>query len=74
MVASVCHSSAFFVKTTKEWAALSPRKSAHAAAKKFARENMVATIWLANDDAITYLFDVANNRIAKTVETNIRWL
>lgn len=66
--------SAPFVKTTREWAARSPRRSADAAARRFAREHMVAVILAPNDDAVIYLYDVANDRVARTVEKNPRWV
>lgn len=59
--------SAFYLKTLPEWRALSPRKSADAAARRFARENMVAAIHLANDDVALYLYDVANDRISRKI-------
>ena len=66
--------SASYLKTTQEWAALSTRRSADAAARRFARENMVAGIHLANDDVALYLYDVANNRISRKVYRNPEWV
>lgn len=65
--------SASFVKTVNEWAARSPRRSADAAARRFARENMVAIIMRGDDSAVSYLYDVANDRIAKTTHRNVEW-
>lgn len=66
--------SAFFVKTTGEWAALAPRRGVDGAAKRFARENMVAVVMLANDDAVMYLYDVANDRVATKVVHQPEWV
>jgi hypothetical protein len=66
-------SSASYVKTSKEWAALAPRKSVEAAAKEFARKIMVAIVMLGNDDAVVYLHDVANQRIAKSIHRGVVW-
>lgn len=65
--------SASFVKTSPEWAARSPRRSVDAAARRFARENMVAIIMRGDDSAVSYLFDVANDRIVKTVHRSVEW-
>jgi hypothetical protein len=65
--------SASFVKTSAEWAARAPRRSVESAAKAFARSNMVAVVILANDDAVAYLYDVANDRVAKAVYRNPEW-
>lgn len=67
------HLSASHVKTAREWASCSPRGGVEAAAKRFARENMVAVVMLANDDAVSYLFDVANDRVVKTVHREVKW-
>lgn len=66
--------SAFFVKTTSEWAALAPRRSVESAAKRFARENMVAVAMLANDDAVMYLYDAANDRVATKIVRQPEWV
>ncbi len=66
-------SSASHVKTAREWAALAPRRSVESAAKHYARENMVAVVMLGNDDAVSYLFDVANDRVVKTIHRNVEW-
>lgn len=66
-------SSASYVKTSREWAALAPRRSIESAAKRYARENMVAVVMLGNDDAVSYLFDVANDRVVKTIHRNVEW-
>lgn len=65
--------SAFFVKTTGEWAALAPRRSVESAAKRFAREHMVAVVMLANDDAVMYLYDAANDRVATKIVRQPEW-
>ena len=65
--------SAPFVKTSAEWAARSPRRSVDAAARRFARENMVAIIMRGDDSAVSYLYDVANDRISKTTHRNVEW-
>ncbi len=65
--------SASFVKTAPEWAARSPRRSVDAAARRFARENMVAIVMRGDDSAVSYLYDVANDRIAKTTHRNVEW-
>ena len=65
--------SASFVKTTGEWAALAKRRSVEAAAKAYAKAHMVAVVMLGNDDAAVYLYDVANDRVAKQVHRNVEW-
>lgn len=65
--------SASFVKTTSEWAARSRRRSVDAAARSFAKANMVAVVMLANDDAVGYFYDVANDRVATKVFRNPSW-
>ena len=65
--------SASFVKTTGEWAARAKRRSVEAAAKAYARAHMVAVVMLGNDDAIVYLYDVANDRVAKKICRNVEW-
>ena len=66
--------SAAFVKTVNEWAALAPRRSVDSAAKRYARENMVAVVMHGDDSATAYLFDVANDRIAKVRHSNPEWV
>ncbi|EPR09793.1 hypothetical protein M527_06600 [Sphingobium indicum IP26] len=66
--------SASYVKTTKEWAALAPRRSVESAAKRFARENMIAVVMLGNDDAVAYLYDPANDRVAKAIYRHPEWV
>ena len=66
-------SSAPYVKTSREWAAHAPRRSVESAAKRYARENMAAVVMLGNDDAVSYLFDVANDRVVKTIHRNVEW-
>lgn len=65
--------SAPYVKTPREWAKLAPRGGVESAAKAYARKNMVAVVMLANDDAVVYLFDVANDRVAKKVCRKPTW-
>jgi hypothetical protein len=67
-------SSASYVKTAREWAAMAPRGSVESAAKAYARANMVAVVMLGNDDAVSYLFDVANDRVVKRIDRNVRWV
>ena len=66
-------SSASYVKTSKEWAALAPRGSVESAAKDYARKHMLAVVMLGNDDAVSYLFDVALDRVVKRIDRNVRW-
>lgn len=65
--------SASYVKTTREWAARAKRRSVEAAAKAYARQNMVAVVMLGNDDAVAYMYDVANDRVAKQVYRGVEW-
>jgi len=65
--------SASFVKTSKEWSFVNRRRSVESNAKAFAKLNMVAVVMLPNDDAIVYLYDVANDRIAKQIHKSPRW-
>lgn len=65
--------SASYVKTTGEWAARSPRRSVDAAAKRFARENMVAVVMLGNDNAVAYLYDPCNDRVVRKGYENVEW-
>jgi hypothetical protein len=68
------HRSETHIKTTREWATLAPRGSVESAAKAYAKANMVAGVMLANDDVVLYIFDVANDRIAKQVCKNPTWV
>ncbi len=65
--------SASFVKTTGEWAARAKRRGVEAAAKAYAKEHMVAVVMLANDDAVGYFYDVANDRVATKIFSNPSW-
>jgi hypothetical protein len=65
--------SAPFVKTPREWASLAPRRSVESAAKAYAKANMVAVVMLGNDDAVAYLYDAANNRVAKKICRDVEW-
>lgn len=65
--------SASFVKTSKEWFFVNRRRSVENNAKAFAKLNMVAVVMLPNDDAVVYLYDVANDRIAKQVHRKVSW-
>ena len=75
MAASVSFSrSAFFVKTANEWRGLSARKSVDGAAKVFAKANMVAVIHRADDSAVGYFYDVANDRVSKVTYQEVEWV
>ncbi len=65
--------SAPFVKSANEWRGLSRRKSVEGAAKAYAKANMVAVIHRADDSAVGFFFDVANNRVAKVTYPNVEW-
>lgn len=65
--------SASYVKTVGEWAARAPRRSVDRAASDYARRHMVAIVMLGNDDAVAYLYDVANDRVARQVHTGVEW-
>ena len=65
--------SASFVKTTGEWAAQAKRRGVETAAKAYAKRHMVAVVMLANDDAVGYFYDVANDRVATKVFRNPIW-
>lgn len=65
--------SAHFVKTTKEWASLAPRGSFDSAARAYARANMVAVVMRGDDSAITYLYDVMNDRVSKKTYPKVEW-
>lgn len=65
---------AAFVKTVNEWKARSRRHSADAAARSYARENMLAIIMRGDDGAIVYLYDVANDRIVKVNHAAPEWV
>lgn len=65
--------SASHVKTVAEFRAMSPRKSADAGARAFARKNMVAVVLCGDDSAISYLYDVANDRISRRVYKHVEW-
>jgi hypothetical protein len=53
---------------------MAPRRSVDRAAKRYARENMVAIVMLANDDAVAYLYDVANDRVATKIVHKPEWV
>lgn len=63
-----------FVKSANEWRGLARRHSVEGAAKEFARKNMVAVIHRADDSAIGFFFDAANNRIARVSYPAVEWL
>lgn len=65
--------SASYVKTANEWRGLSSRKSVEGAAKAFAKANMVAVIHRADDSAVGFFYDVANDRVAKVTYNNVEW-
>lgn len=66
--------SAAFVKSMNEWRGISARHSAAGAAKAFARANMVAVIHRADDSAIGFFYDVANDRVAQVTYPEVKWL
>lgn len=66
--------SAPFVKTAAEWAALAPRRSADRAARAFAVRNMVAVMMRGDDSAVSYLYDVENDKVVRTVHKNVEWV
>lgn len=49
------------------------RRSVEAAAKRYAREHMVAVVMLANDDAVGYFYDVANDRVVSKIFRQPEW-
>lgn len=63
-----------FVKSANEWRGLARRHSVESAAKAFARKNMVAVIHRADDSAVGFFFDVANNRVARVTYPTVEWL
>lgn len=65
--------SASFVKTANEWRGLSRRKSVEGAAKAYARKHMVAVIHRADDSAVAFLYDVANDRVARVTYPKVEW-
>ena len=65
--------SASHSKTANEWRALSKRKSVEGAARAYAKANMVAVVHRADDSAVAYLYDVANDRIAKVTYPKVNW-
>lgn len=65
--------SAPFVKTTREWAALAPRRSADRAARSYAVRNMVAVMMRGDDSAVSYLYDVERQRVVRTLHRNVEW-
>lgn len=66
--------SAPFVKTVSEWAALAPRRSVDRAARQYAKANMVAVVMRGDDSAVAYLYDAANDRIARVVHAAPEWV
>lgn len=65
--------SAAFVKTTAEWAALAPRRSAARAARAYAVRNMVAIMMRGDDSAVSYFYDVEGDRVVRTVHAKPEW-
>lgn len=65
---------ASFVKSANEWRGMSRRKSVEGAAKAFAKVNMVAVIHCADDGAVGFFYDVANDRVAKVTYSNVEWV
>ena len=66
--------SAPFVKTAPQWRALSRRKSVEGAARAYARANMVAVLHRGDDSAVWFLYDVANDRVARKVVASEEWV
>ena len=66
--------SAPYVKTTGEWAALAPRRSADRAARAYAIHHMVAIMMRGDDSAVSYLYDVAGRRVVRTLHRNVEWV
>lgn len=66
--------SAPFVKTASEWAALAPRRSVDAAARAYAKANMVAVVMRADDSAVAYLYDAMRGRVAKVDHAAPEWV
>lgn len=65
--------SASHVKTANEWRARSKRKSVESAARAYAKAHMVAVVHRADDSAVAYLYDVANDRVAKVTYPKVNW-
>jgi len=65
--------SAPFVKTVNEWRALSKRKSVDAAARAYAKANMVAVVMCGDDSAVAYLYDAMNDRVAVKTHKHVEW-
>lgn len=65
--------SASYVKTANEWKAHSPRRSWKAGARRYAKANMAAVVMRGDDSAITFLYDVENNRIVEREWQNVEW-
>ena len=66
--------SAPFVKTANEWRALSRRKSVDGAARAYAKANMAAVVMCGDDSAVTYLYDVANDRVSVRAHKRVEWV
>lgn len=66
--------SASHVKTTTEWAALAARRGADRAARAYAVQHMVAVMMRADDSAVSYLYDVENDKVVRTVHRNVEWV
>jgi hypothetical protein len=73
MAAPLFSRSASFVKSANEWRGLAARKSVEGAAKAYAKANMVAVIHCADDSAVGFFYDVANDRVAKVTYRNVEW-
>lgn len=65
--------SAPFVKTVREWAALSPRGGFEQAARLYAKANMVAVILRGDDTAVSFLHDVESGKVVKTTHRAVEW-
>lgn len=66
--------SAFYVKSANEWRGLAARKSVEGAARAFAKANMAAVIHRADDSAVAFFYDVANDRVAKVTYPKVTWV
>lgn len=65
--------SAPFVKTANEWKALSKRKSVDGAARAYAKANMCAVVMCGDDSAVSYLYDVMNDRVSVKTHKHVEW-
>lgn len=66
--------SAPYVKTANEWKAASRRHSIDGSARAYAKANMVAVVLCGDDSAVSYLYDVMNDRISVKSYKNVEWV